>query len=63
MPVCKSPPGLDSAGSAIVGGYLNQLGLSSAAIGYINEASPDEIRWLTPEDADRLGIYIKQLGQ
>jgi hypothetical protein len=50
----------DSAGSAIVGAYLNKLGLPSRAIAYFTEKQPDEMQWLTFEDADRLGIYVKE---
>lgn len=45
-------------GNALVGAYLNRLGLSDAAIVYIEQARPDEITWLTPTDARRLGIDI-----
>jgi formylglycine-generating enzyme required for sulfatase activity len=48
-----------TAGSAVVGGYLRDLGLTSAAIRYINEPGPDEMRWLTVEDADELNIALR----
>ena len=49
----------DSVGSAVTGGYLNQLGFKTGAIAYMTELGPDEMRWLTPEDAERLGIYYE----
>jgi hypothetical protein len=51
----------DSAASAIVGAYLNKLGLPSRAIAYFTEKRPADIQWLTFEDADRLGISVKEL--
>lgn len=48
-----------TAGSAEVGGYLRDLGLISAAIRYINEPGPDEMRWLTMDDADELNIAVR----
>jgi formylglycine-generating enzyme required for sulfatase activity len=52
-------PEASTAGSAVVGGYLRDLGLTSAAIAYINEPGPDEMRWLTAEDADTLNIAVR----
>ncbi len=52
-------PEASTAGSAVVGGYLRDLGLTSAAIEYINEPGPEEMRWLTPEDADALNIALR----
>lgn len=52
-------PEASTAGSAVVGGYLRDLGLTSAAIEYINEPGPEEMRWLTPEDADALNIAVR----
>jgi hypothetical protein len=48
----------DSVGNALVGAYLNQLGLPSRAIAYIAETQPDDIRWLTFDDAERIGIDV-----
>jgi formylglycine-generating enzyme required for sulfatase activity len=52
-------PVASTAGSAIVGGYLRDLGFTSAAIEYINEPGPDELRWLTMDDADRINIAVR----
>jgi hypothetical protein len=54
-------PRPDSFGSAAVGAYLNELGLSIQAIEFITSPQPEEIGWLTPEDADRLGIEVQLL--
>lgn len=48
-----------SAGNAIVGSYLTQLGLPTSAIVYITSSKPSEMQWLTSEDADRYGIPVK----
>jgi PAN domain len=45
-------------GNALVGAYLNQLGLSQAAISYISAAPPEGMTWLTSEDAIRVGIEV-----
>jgi len=50
---------ITSAGNALVGAYLNQLGLPAEAVVYITSGSPDEIRWLTLSDARSHGIYVK----
>ena len=50
----------DPAGSALVGAYLNKLALPSRAIAYFTETPPAALQWLTFEDADRLGIYVKE---
>jgi hypothetical protein len=56
-----------SAGNALVGAYLNQLGLPSSAVIFITESPPGQIRWLTVEGASKYGIDIKlvdiNLGQ
>jgi hypothetical protein len=45
-------------GNALVGAYLNQLGLSQAAVAYVASAPPDGMTWLTSEDASRVGIEV-----
>lgn len=51
-----------SVGSAIVNAYLAALGLTTAAIAYLGEASPDDMNWLTSDQARILGIYYKEFG-
>jgi hypothetical protein len=46
-------------GNALVGAYLNNLGMSAETIIYIEMAQPDQITWLTREDAQRLGLAVK----
>jgi ATP-dependent protease ClpP protease subunit len=49
-------------GNAIVGAYLNKLGLSYEAVAYMTAASPTDMRWLHSEDAKRLGIAAGELS-
>ncbi len=51
--------------NALVGAYLDQLGLSLDAIAHsITSASPTDMQWLTPQDArGRLGIDFTVLPQ
>lgn len=50
---------VSSAGNALVGAYLNQLGLPADAVIYITDTSPDAMQWLTFVDAQRYGIDVK----
>jgi ATP-dependent protease ClpP protease subunit len=43
-------------GNALVGAYIAQLGLSYDAVAYLTDASPGDMHWLTPDDAQRVGI-------
>jgi hypothetical protein len=45
-------------GNALVGAYLAHLGLSYDAIAFLTEAPPDDLNYLTPVEARRLGISI-----
>lgn len=45
--------------NAIVGAYLSTLGLSDRAITYITGAPPQGMRWLSFEDASKVGIEVK----
>jgi hypothetical protein len=51
---------VSSAGNAIVGAHLNQLGLPVVAVVYITSAPPDGIQWLTIPDAQRYGIEVQR---
>ena len=42
--------------NALIGAYLSKLGLSYDAIAYMTDAPPDEMRWLTPVDAEKYHI-------
>ncbi len=47
-----------AGGNALVGAYLNQLGLSTSAVLLATSAGPQEVRWLTPGDARQAGIEV-----
>jgi ATP-dependent protease ClpP protease subunit len=49
-------------GNALAGAYLNQLGLTQSAIAYITEAAPQNMKWLTAEDAKSVGITMTVLA-
>ena len=51
-----------SSGNAILGAYLNQLGLSEDAILYITKTAPTSIQWMSLEDADEYGIVVAPLS-
>jgi hypothetical protein len=46
-------------GNALVGAYLNSLGLSQYAIAYISTAPPDSMTWMTLHDAASVGIEVR----
>jgi hypothetical protein len=52
-------PAVSSAGNALVGAYLNQLGLSTSAVLYITSPSPHDMQWLSFSDARRVGIDVQ----
>ena len=43
-------------GNAVVGAYLNQLGMSFQAVAYLTAAAPSQMQWLDTADANRYGI-------
>jgi hypothetical protein len=49
------------SGNAILGAYLNQLGLSEKAILYITHAVPTSMQWLRMEEAAEYGIAVAPL--
>jgi hypothetical protein len=51
-----------SSGNAILGAYLNQLGLSEDAILYITQAAPTSIQWMNMDDAGKYGIVVAALS-
>jgi hypothetical protein len=53
-------PAVSSAGNALVGAYLNQLGLPAAAIIFITAAPPEGIQWLNFSDSQRYGIDVRE---
>lgn len=50
-------------GNALIGAYLNQLGLSEKAVLYITGAAPEDMAWLTQDEAEDLGIPMQRLGR
>jgi hypothetical protein len=46
------------SGNALVGAYLNKIGLPYGAVVYLTSASPDSITWLSKSDAEKLGIEV-----
>jgi hypothetical protein len=48
-------------GNAILGAYLNQLGLSERAILYITHAAPTSMQWMSMEQAAEYGITVAKL--
>jgi hypothetical protein len=55
----RTKPEASTAGSAVVGGYLRDLGLTSRRSA-INEPGPDELRYLTFDDAEALNIAVRR---
>jgi hypothetical protein len=54
-------PAESGSGNAVMGAYLNQLGLSESAILYITKTAPTSIQWMTLEDATLHGIAVARL--
>jgi hypothetical protein len=52
----------DGLGNAILGSYLTRLGLSYSAIAYATAAGPQDVKWLTVDDAKRVGIQVIVAG-
>lgn len=48
--------------NALVGAYLNELGLPPAAIMYVTVAEPDSMLWLNPDEARKVGIQVATLN-
>lgn len=46
------------AGNALVGAYLNTLGLSEPTILYVTSAPPNGMTWMSFEDASKAGIEV-----
>jgi hypothetical protein len=48
-------------GNAVLGAYLDQLGLPEDAIVYITQAAPSSMRWLNMDEAGQHGIDVSLL--
>jgi hypothetical protein len=51
-----------ATGNALVGSYLNSLGLNESIVAFVTKAGADEINWMTKVDADRLGLAVSVLN-
>ncbi len=49
-----------STGNALVGAYLNQLNLPTSAVIFVTSAPPEDMRWLSLDDAQRNGIDARK---
>jgi hypothetical protein len=49
-------------GNAVLGAYLNRIGLSREAVTYATQAGPVNITYLTPDEAKHLGIEVSVVG-
>jgi len=55
-------PTESGSGNAIVGAYLNQLGLPERAILYVTKAGPTSMQWMDLQDAAENGIAVAPLS-
>ena len=49
-------------GNALIGAYLNKIGLPYSAVIYITQAAPTSMTWLSLVDAGKRGIDVQPLG-
>jgi len=49
-------------GNALLGAYLNRVGLPYSAVVYIAQAAPNSVIWLSFADVKRLGIEVTLLN-
>lgn len=49
-------------GNALIGAYLNKIGLPYAAVVYITQAAPRSMTWLDVSEAEKLEIDVEQIG-
>ena len=56
------PTNANGAANAVVGAYLNSLGLSQSAVIYITSARPTSMSWMSFEEAGLYGIDVKELN-
>jgi hypothetical protein len=49
-------------GNALLGAYLNKIGLPYEAVIYITQAAPDSMTWLSISDAVQRGIHVTLLN-
>lgn len=51
-----------ATGNALVGSYLNSIGLNESVVAFVTKAGANEITWMTKGDADRLGLAVSILN-
>lgn len=49
---------VSASGNALAGAYMARLGLSDFVVIYATEAAPREMRWLSPSDAQFIGVEV-----
>jgi hypothetical protein len=49
-------------GNAVLGAYLNSIGLPETAVAYVTMAAPKSMTWLTLEEAAKYGIDVRPLS-
>jgi hypothetical protein len=54
-------PAESGVANALVGSYLSGLGLPDEVVIYVTSAHPDEIRWLSLDDAQEIGVNVALL--
>jgi peptidoglycan hydrolase-like protein with peptidoglycan-binding domain len=52
----------DAVGNAMLGAYLNSLGLPEDFVIYATRTPPEGMQWLSFEDAKRLGVDVRRVG-
>ena len=57
----KGGPRESGVGNALVGAYLNGLGLPEEAVIYMTSPAPDDIQWMTMDAARKMGISVAVL--
>lgn len=48
----------NSVANALVGSYLNNLGLNEKVVAFVTSAGPDQVRWLNKKEAERMDLNI-----
>jgi hypothetical protein len=61
--VTDGKPVESGVANALVGAYLNQIGLSQEAVIFVTSAPPEGIEWLTNANATQIGISFSTLGE
>ena len=49
---------IDSAGNALVGAYLNRIGMNSSTIAFVTAAPPSAMNWLDESGARKIGLSV-----